>query len=313
PHTTNNYANNNYNKELAMKRIALLAAGLGLCLAAEAADPITLGLNYPRTGSYKEEGLSQMRGALLAIDEINARGGVLGRPLQLSSRNSASRPEKSVANVDRLADEGVAMLFGGVSSAVAIAASKRAKERGLLYFGTITYSNDTTGKDGQRYLFRECNSAWMSARVLGQYLAKTLPGKRYFYVTADYTWGTTSESSLRQATGTQDSARHPGLKVPFPGARLGDYHERLSQAAASQAEVLVLVLFGEDLVRAMRVAEDLGLTRRMQIVAPNLTQGIVEQAGPSLMQGVIGTEPWTWRVPELVGSQAGKAFVRDFT
>ncbi|HAQ24903.1 MAG TPA: branched-chain amino acid ABC transporter substrate-binding protein, partial [Pseudomonas sp.] len=76
-----------------MKRIALLAAGLGLCLAAEAADPITLGLNYPRTGSYKEEGLSQMRGALLAIDEINARGGVLGRPLQLSSRNSASRPE----------------------------------------------------------------------------------------------------------------------------------------------------------------------------------------------------------------------------
>ncbi|HAQ73684.1 MAG TPA: branched-chain amino acid ABC transporter substrate-binding protein, partial [Pseudomonas sp.] len=93
-----------------MKRIALLAAGLGLCLAAEAADPITLGLNYPRTGSYKEEGLSQMRGALLAIDEINARGGVLGRPLQLSSRNSASRPEKSVANVDRLADEGVAML-----------------------------------------------------------------------------------------------------------------------------------------------------------------------------------------------------------
>ncbi|MDX5372031.1 MAG: ABC transporter substrate-binding protein [Pseudomonadaceae bacterium] len=297
-----------------MKRLtATLALWAGITACAQAAEPITLGLNYPRTGPYKEEGLAQMRGALLAIDELNAQGGVLGRPLRLSSRDSASRPEKAVKNVDKLADEGAAMLFGGASSAVAIAAGKRARERGLLYFGTLTYSNDTTGKDGQRYLFRECNSAWMSARVLGQYLAKTLPGKRYFYVTADYTWGTTSESSLRQATGTQDSARHPGLKVPFPGARLGDYHERLSQAATSQAEVLVLVLFGEDLVRAMRVAEDLGLTRRMQIVAPNLTQGIVEQAGPSLMQGVIGTEPWTWRVPELVGSQAGKAFVRDFT
>lgn len=297
-----------------MKRLtATLALWAGITACAQAAEPITLGLNYPRTGPYKEEGLAQMRGALLAIDELNAQGGVLGRPLRLSSRDSASRPEKAVKNVDKLADEGAAMLFGGASSAVAIAAGKRARERGLLYFGTLTYSNDTTGKDGQRYLFRECNSAWMSARVLGQYLAKTLPGKRYFYVTADYTWGTTSESSLRQATGTQDGARHPGLKVPFPGARLGDYHERLSQAAASQAEVLVLVLFGEDLVRAMRVAEDLGLTQRMQIVAPNLTQGIVEQAGPSLMQGVIGTEPWTWRVPELVGSEAGKAFVRDFT
>ncbi|PYC27478.1 branched-chain amino acid ABC transporter substrate-binding protein [Aquipseudomonas alcaligenes] len=297
-----------------MKRLtATLALWAGITACAHAAEPITLGLNYPRTGPYKEEGLAQMRGALLAIDELNAQGGVLGRPLRLSSRDTASRPEKAVKNVDKLADEGAAMLFGGASSAVAIAAGKRARERGLLYFGTLTYSNDTTGKDGQRYLFRECNSAWMSARVLGQYLAKTLPGKRYFYVTADYTWGTTSESSLRQATGTQDIARHPGLKVPFPGARLGDYHERLSQAAASQAEVLVLVLFGEDLVRAMRVAEDLGLTQRMQIVAPNLTQGIVEQAGPSLMQGVIGTEPWTWRVPELVGSEAGKAFVRDFT
>ncbi|WP_373387659.1 ABC transporter substrate-binding protein [Pseudomonas alcaligenes] len=297
-----------------MKRLtATLALWAGITACAQAAEPITLGLNYPRTGPYKEEGLAQMRGALLAIDELNAQGGVLGRPLRLSSRDTASRPEKAVKNVDKLADEGAAMLFGGASSAVAIAAGKHARERGLLYFGTLTYSNDTTGKDGQRYLFRECNSAWMSARVLGQYLAKTLPGKRYFYVTADYTWGTTSESSLRQATGTQDIARHPGLKVPFPGARLGDYHERLSQAAASQAEVLVLVLFGEDLVRAMRVAEDLGLTQRMQIVAPNLTQGIVEQAGPSLMQGVIGTEPWTWRVPELVGSEAGKAFVRDFT
>jgi ABC-type branched-subunit amino acid transport system substrate-binding protein len=297
-----------------MKRLtATLALWAGITACAQAAEPITLGLNYPRTGPYKEEGLAQMRGALLAIDELNAQGGVLGRPLRLSSRDSASRPEKAVKNVDKLADEGAAMLFGGASSAVAIAAGKRARERGLLYFGTLTYSNDTTGKDGQRYLFRECNSAWMSARVLGQYLAKTLPGKRYFYVTADYTWGTTSESSLRQATGTQDGTRHPGLKVPFPGARLADYQERLSQASASQAEVLVLVLFGEDLVRAMRVAEDLGLTQRMQIVAPNLTQGIVEQAGPSLMQGVIGTEPWTWRVPELVGSEAGKAFVRDFT
>ena len=295
-----------------MNRITLLALGLGFCLAAQAADPITLGLNYPRTGSYKEEGLAQMRGALLAIDEINQAGGVLGRPLQLISRNTASRPDKAIANVDKMADEGVAMLFGGVSSAVAIAASKRAKERGLLYFGTLTYSNDTTGKDGHRYMFRECNNAWMSAKVLGQYLSKTLPNKRYFYVTADYTWGHTSEASLRQATSSDNAAEHAGVRIPFPGARLADYQDALTQAAASKADILALVLFGEDLVRAMRIAKDLGLTERMQIVAPNLTQSMVEQAGPDLMQGVIGTEPWTWRVPALEKSARGEAFVHAF-
>jgi len=297
-----------------MKRtFTALALWAGLCTTASAVDPITLGLNYPRTGSYKEEGLAQMRGALLAIDELNAKGGVLGRPLRMISRDTASRPEKAVNNVNRLIDDGAAMLFGGASSAVAIAASKRAKERGILYFGTLTYSNDTTGKNGHRYMFRECNNAWMSARVLGQYLSKTLPNKRYFYITSDYTWGTTTESSLRQTTGSTDTSKHPGLKVPFPGARLADYRDALTQAASSDAEILTLVLFGDDLVRAMRIAEDLGLTQRMQIVAPNLTQSIVEQGGPGLMQGVIGTEPWTWRVPELEKSEPGMAFVKTFT
>ncbi|WP_339412209.1 ABC transporter substrate-binding protein [Pseudomonas sp. EA_35y_Pfl2_R5] len=290
-----------------------LALWAGLTACAQAAEPITLGLNYPRTGPYKEEGLAQMRGALLAIDELNAQGGVLGRTLRLSSKDTASRPAKAVKNVDKLANEGAAMLFGGSSSAVAIASGKRAAQHGLLYFGTLTYSNDTTGKDGHRYMFRECNNAWMSARVLGQYLSKNLPNKRYFYITSDYTWGHTTESSLRQTTGTEDSGQHPGLKVTFPGAHLSDYQDALTQAAASNAEVLTLVLFGEDLVRAMRIAKDLGLTKRMQIVAPNLTQSIVEQAGPGLMEGVIGTEPWTWRVPTLEKSVRGEAFVKDFS
>lgn len=291
---------------------AILALWAGVTACVQAAEPITLGLNYPRTGPYKEEGLAQMRGALLAIDEINAAGGVLGRPLRLSSKDTASRPAKAEKNVDKLAAEGAVMLFGGASSAVAIAAGKRAKQHGLLYFGTLTYSNDTTGKDGHRYMFRECNNAWMSAKVLGQYLSKTLPNKRYFYVTADYTWGHTSEASLRQATSSDNAAQHAGVRVPFPGARLADYQDALTQAAASNADILALVLFGEDLVRAMRIAKDLGLTERMQIVAPNLTQSMVEQAGPDLMQGVIGTEPWTWRVPALEKSARGEAFVQAF-
>lgn len=297
-----------------MRRLlAFLALCAGFNAFTHAADPITLGLSYPRTGSYKEEGLSQMRGALLAIDELNAQGGVLGRSLRLSGLDDASRPKKAERNVDKLAKEGVSMLFGGASSAVAIAASKRAAEHGLLYFGTLTYSNDTTGKDGHRFMFRECNNAWMSAQVLGQYLNKQLPNKRYFYITSDYTWGHTTESSLRQTTNTQDTALHPSLKVPFPGASLASYQTALTQAAASDAQVLALVLFGEDLVRAMRIAKDLGLTERMQIVAPNLTQSIVEQAGPGLMEGVVGTEPWTWRVPELENSALGKAFVKAYS
>ncbi|HBY47973.1 MAG TPA: branched-chain amino acid ABC transporter substrate-binding protein, partial [Alcanivorax sp.] len=94
------------------KSLGIVAACL-LASAAHAATPVKLGLNYPHTGEYSEEGLMQKRGALMAIDEINAAGGVRGRPLELIERDSASQAERSRRNVDELAAEGAAMLFGG--------------------------------------------------------------------------------------------------------------------------------------------------------------------------------------------------------
>lgn len=236
------------------KSLGIVAACL-LASAAHAATPVKLGLNYPHTGEYSEEGLMQKRGALMAIDEINAAGGVRGRPLELIERDSASQAERSRRNVDELAAEGAAMLFGGSSSGVAIAASKQARKHDLLYFGTLTYSNDTTGKDGHLGMFRECYNAWMAARVLGDYLKREYQDKKYFYVTADYTWGHTTEASMREFTDTKDGERHGSVLVPFPGGRYHEIEEAMQAAADSDADVLVMVLFGEQMVRGMTIAQ----------------------------------------------------------
>lgn len=294
---------------------------LGLCLScvfclvslAHAATPIKIGLNYPFTGEYKEEGLMQKRGALMAVAEINAAGGVRGRPLELLERDTHSDADKARMNVDALAAEGAAMLFGGASSSVAIAASEQARRHGLLYFGTLTYSNDTTGKDGHSHMFRECYSAWMAARVLGEYLKKEMPGKRYFYITADYTWGQTTEASMREFTGTTDVQEHGAVKVPFPGARYREISAAVDAAAKSGAEVIVMVLFGEQMVQGMTLAEKQGLTQRAQIIVPNLTLSMVEQAGPFIMAGVIGAVPWAWNIPYEREYVRGKQFVEAFS
>lgn len=297
---------------------------LRLCLScvfclvslAHAATPIKIGLNYPFTGEYKEEGLMQKRGALMAVAEINAAGGVRGRPLELLERDTHSDADQARMNVDALAAEGAAMLFGGASSSVAIAASEQARRHGLLYFGTLTYSNDTTGKDGHSHMFRECYSAWMAARVLGEYLKKEMPGKRYFYITADYTWGQTTEASMREFTGTTDMQEHGAVKVPFPGARYREISAAVDAAAKSGAEVIVMVLFGEQMVQGMTLAEKQGLTQRAQIIVPNLTLSMVEQAGPFIMAGVIGAVPWAWNIPYereyIRGKQFVEAFSREF-
>src|SRR5690554_7056119 len=125
-------------------------------------EPIKIGLNFPRTGNYKAEGLELMQGSLLAIEHINHNGGVLGRPLQLLSKNSASRAEKAQRNVDEFFRSEAKMIFGGATSEEAIAAGRRARELGLPYFALLSYANEVTGREGHRYIFRESNNDWRS-------------------------------------------------------------------------------------------------------------------------------------------------------
>jgi len=291
-----------------MHRALILILLLAGC-ACHAAEPIAIGLNYPRTGSYKAEGLELMRGALLAVEQINRGGGVLGRPLQLLSLNSASRAEQAERNVERLHAQGARMVFGGATSEEAIRAGARARKLGLLYFATLSFADEVTGREGHRYLFRESGSDWMSARVLGEYLTWHRPRQRYHYILSDDAWGRSMEEALRRATGSMDRARHGYSRLPARGASRAEHLRALQRAAASEAEILVLVMRGKDLLQSVRLAHDLHLKEQRQLIVPNLSKALVQEAGPLVMEGVIGTEAWTWRVPARENSQQGMAFV----
>nr|WP_160090261.1 ABC transporter substrate-binding protein [Pseudomonas sp. 9AZ] len=265
-----------------------------------AAEPIVIGLSYPKSGVHKWEGLSQMRGALMATEEINAEGGLLGRPLELQSRDSAGRAEKAIGNVDALADRGAVMIVGGATSAEAIAAGRKAKERGLPYFTPLAYANEVTSRYGHEYLFREGPSARMANNVLMEYLDSQMPNKRFFIITSDDAIPNARVDSLVAASRSGDVAdpKH--------------YRAALKAAAESNAQVLVLMLYGENVTDAMRIVDTLRLKERMTIVVPNLSHEVVVQAGPSLMEGVIGSDSWTWRTPQREHNERGQAFVDAF-
>jgi ABC-type branched-subunit amino acid transport system substrate-binding protein len=292
--------------------LILLTILLAISTGASAAV-VKIGLNYPKTGPYSVQGLAQLRAAEMAVEEINQAGGILGRKIDLVVRDSKSQADLAKKNVEDLIDnEGVEMILGGSSSAVAIAGGKAAKSRGKLYFGTLTYSNATTGEEGHKYIFRECYNAWMGAKVLSEYLKEHFSGKRYFYVTADYTWGWTTEASIRKFSRTLDRKRHKRVLTPFPGATRQNFQEALKKAASSRAEVLVLVLFGKDMADAVKLATEMGLKKKMSIVVPNLTLGMAESAGPKAMEGVVGALPWSWKVPYTYNFARGMAFVEDY-
>ena len=301
-----------------MKRTIILLAALAivftLSMSALGVGVVKVGLNYPKTGPYQVEGLDQWRAAEMAVEEINAAGGILGNKVEIAWRDSQSKPDVTKVNVTDLIDkEGVKMVFGGSSSAVAVMAGNICQEKGIPFFGTLTYSNSTTGSDGHRHTFRECYNAWMGAKAISMYLKMNFPNKKYYYITADYTWGWTTEESLRKLTGTEDKTTHKGTLTPFPTATEANFTNALKLAEAENPDVLVLVLFGYDMSATAKLAAGMGLKSKMQIVVPNLTLGMAEAGGPEVMEGVIGALPWCWNVPYKYDYPRGKQFVEKFS
>lgn len=295
-------------------RLIALAGLLTLVLPLRAADDaIKLGLNYPKTGPYAWQGADQLRAAELAVAEVNASGGILGHPVELVMRDSESSVPVAHRNVlDLLVNEKVKMIFGGVASSVAVEAGKLCEAKGVPFFGTLTYATTTTCEDGHRHTFRECYDSWAAAKVLSSYMSQHFAGKKYFYITANYNWGLTTEAAFRKFTHTEDTAVNPRVRTPFPAATEDDIAKAVAQAGASDADVLVVIEFGHDMVTALRQISAQGLKGKKPIIVPNLTLTGAEAAGPELMEGVVGAVPWDWSVPYKYNYPSGKAFVEAY-
>lgn len=293
--------------------LLLASVSFVLAAAAQPADTVKLGLNFPKSGPYEAQGADQLRAAQLAVDEINAAGGILGKTVQLVTRDSQSSVPVTRLNVlDLIVKERVAMVFGGAASSVAVEAGRICEEKGVPYFGTLTYATTTTCEDGHRHTFRECYDSWAGAKALAGYMQKNFSGKKYVYLSADYNWGATTEAAFRKFTGTEDRKAHPGMRTPFPSATEDDFRKAIAAALEAKPDVLVLVEFGRDMVAAVRQAKLQGVKSTTQIVVPNLTLTMAESAGPKIMEGVLGALPWDWTVPYKYDYAGGKAFVEAY-
>ncbi len=291
---------------LIMSVMLLFATGVSVF----ADETVKIGLSYPETGTYAKQGIDEKWAADLAVEEINAAGGILGKKIQLVYMDSQANAKIAKQNaIDLFDKDGVQMLFGGSSSAEAIADGKVALQRNKLFFGTLTYATSTTGEEGHKNIFRECYDSYMAAKVLAPYLNEHFAGKKYFYITSDYTWGWTTEDAIRKFTNTTDKTENRGVLTPL-GAM--DYKDALNAAKESNAQVLVLTEFGRDMGISVKQAYDMGLKKTMQIVVPNLTLGMAEVAGPEAMEGIIGAEPWNWTIPFKYNYPKGIAFVKKY-
>jgi branched-chain amino acid transport system substrate-binding protein len=164
-----------------MNRIAMLA-GLAFVLAASAAraEDLNVAVVGPITGQYAAFGEQMRRGAELAVKDIDAKGGVLGRPLKLSVGDDGCDPKQAVNVANQMANNGVHFIDGHYCSGSSIPASAVYADNGVLQISPAStnpkFTDDAAAK-GWNNVFRVCGRDDAQGRVAGRFITEHFKGK----------------------------------------------------------------------------------------------------------------------------------------
>jgi branched-chain amino acid transport system substrate-binding protein len=124
----------------------------------------------------------------MAVEEINQKGGVLGRPLQLVTRDDKSLPEEGSRAFRELAAQGAFLMIGTTGSAVSAAVNPLARELKVPFFTVLGYSRFLTEERGHRYFFRLITNDRVLGQPMAEFLAKQ-PHTKYCTVGNDFAYG----------------------------------------------------------------------------------------------------------------------------
>jgi len=158
-------------------------------------EPIKIGMLTSLTATFTPWGVQVKDGMRLAVAEINAAGGVDGRQLELVEVDDESDPEKGVAGIERLIEDGVVAIGGTISSGVGLSTAVIAEELETPLFLVMAGSGAILTQDS-RYTFRTCLAAApMVVGPIAQY-AQSEGITRVGAIIADYAWGQAIKSAL---------------------------------------------------------------------------------------------------------------------
>src|SRR4051795_9983539 len=223
-----------------MKRLLLILAAAAAVPAA-AQEPVKIGLVTALSGQSARAGEVLTRGLQVAIDEINAKGGVLkGRKLELLRRDDESIPAKGVIAARELYfKEKVAVLFGGLDSPVALAIVPIANENKLPFMDPWAAGTPIT-KNGAKdnYVFRVSAVDEIVDKAMLQYSQKTFNAKNCGMILVNNPWGESNEKGLRAAL-AEKGAKAAGIEK-FEANDV-DVVPQLSRLKAAGAGCLFLV------------------------------------------------------------------------
>ncbi|MGD1876278.1 MAG: ABC transporter substrate-binding protein [Kiloniellaceae bacterium] len=229
---------------------AVLAASVVLSSGVQAADSIKIG----DINSYKSlpaHTIPYKNGAELAIEQINAKGGVLGRPLELLSRDDQGTPGEAVRYAEELfVKEEVTLISGSLFSHVGLALGAYAGQKKRIYLAAEPLADSLVWQDGNRYTFRLRPSTYMQAAMLAEEAAKS-GAKRWATIAPNYAYGKDAVAAFKEVL----KAKVPDVEFvgeQWPALFKIDAGAEVQALEALKPDGIYNVTFGSDLAKLVR-------------------------------------------------------------
>jgi branched-chain amino acid transport system substrate-binding protein len=263
-------------------------------LTARAADTVKLGFANPLSGTYAAYGKNEVIGCQLAIEQVNAKGGILGRQAEVVVEDSTSGDAGTAVQKARKLIEGdkVDFLLGNVNSSLALAMAQVSNEKGLLHVVPGGHTDAVTGKSCHWNVFRVCNTTQMEANAVAAALVSAY-GKKYYYITPDYAFGHTLEAAMAKAIKKLGGDRVGGDLTPLGAA---DFSSYLIKAQSTNPDVIVFLVQGDDALNALKQAVQFGLQNKVHLAGAQVELEVLEGLPPEARIGTWVAE-WYWKQP----------------
>jgi branched-chain amino acid transport system substrate-binding protein len=302
--------------------VATIAAG---CAGGDTGDeePITIGVLYSQSGSGQVYGVPSLLGHNMAVDKINAAGGILGRQVETVLLDDASDGETagSLAR-DLITRDGVDFLIGGVTSAVGLAMSNVARQEQVIYLSTLAKTGALMDSvNFHPYVFRVAANTKTEARSMA-ILADRLGFDKICTLLLNYSYGQSTDVDFRAAY----AELRPDAEIvhqAWPTLEDTDYTAHITNILNAGCDGVVAGLWGSKFTAFAKQAAPLDFFNKVQYISAGEigTPEVSQELGAEMPAGVWGNSYELFYYPDTPEHEAyltelrvreGKEFTSSF-
>lgn len=299
-------------KALALGAVALMAtsalSGCGATNGGETSgETFKLGGMGPLTGAAASYGISVKQGAEVAVEEINANGGVLGMPIEFFYQDDESDAETAIGAYNKLMDNGIQALLGATTSGPTIAITDLTKEDGILQLTPSGSALECTQYDN---CFRICFTDPLQGVTMANYASNSLG-----YTKAAVIYDNSNDYSVGMAKAFIDQFKANGGDVVVEesfGKDDVDFNTQLTTVKSSDAEVIFLPVYYQSVAFIAGQAKKMGL--ELPYLGGDGWDGVLAQVkdDASLVEGAIFLTPFAANDPAENVQSFVKAYEAKF-